>query len=53
VNLLLYMEKFDEAGQELEAFRQADTYGNSQRFFDSVESEFNAVQNATIPPPNS
>jgi hypothetical protein len=47
------MQKFDEAEQELEAFRQADTYGNSKNFFDSVESELNAVQNGTIPPPNS
>jgi hypothetical protein len=53
VNLLLYMEKFDEARQELEAFRQADTYGNSQNFFDSVESELYALQNGTIAPPNS
>jgi Flp pilus assembly protein TadD len=50
INLLLYMQEFDEARQELEAFRQADTYGNSQNFFDSVESELNAVQNGTIPP---
>ncbi len=53
INLLLYMQKFDEAEQQLEAFRQADTYGNSQNFFDSVETELNAIQNGTIPPPNS
>jgi tetratricopeptide (TPR) repeat protein len=53
INLLLYMQKFDEAEQELEAFRQADTYGNSRNFFDSVESELNTLQNGTIPPPNS
>jgi tetratricopeptide (TPR) repeat protein len=52
INLLLYMQRFDEAGRQLEAFKQADTFGNSQNFFISVESELKTVQSGTIPPVN-
>jgi len=39
INLLAVMGRLDEAEQQLEQFKAANTHGNSQEFYESMENE--------------
>lgn len=44
INLLAVMEMFDKAELQLELFKTADTHGNSQEFYELMESELNIMR---------
>ena len=45
INLLAVMERLDDAELQLEQFKTADTHGNSQQFYELMESELNILRN--------
>jgi len=52
INLLAVMGRFDDAEQRLEQFKTADTHGNNQDFYASMENEINTLRNNDAAPPN-
>jgi hypothetical protein len=44
INLLVFMGKLDEAGLQLALFKSAETHGNSQDFYESIENKLNSLR---------
>ena len=52
INLLAVMGRLDETERQLQQFKSADTHGNSQEFYELMESELSILRTSNAAPPN-